>query len=56
MEISSKDKQKLKGLAHSIKPSVIIGKEGASKMSILLNKELEIISPPKDKDSMPAPR
>lgn len=46
MKISSKDKQKLKGLAHSIKPSVIIGKEGASKStinsinSILENKEL----------------
>ena len=46
MEISSKDKQKLKGLAHSIKPSVIIGKEGASKSifnsinNILENKEL----------------
>ena len=34
MKISSKDKQKLKGLAHSIKPSVIIGKEGASKSTI----------------------
>ena len=46
MKISSKDKQKLKGLAHSIKPSVIIGKEGASKSTInsinnvLENKEL----------------
>ena len=46
MKISSKDKQKLKGLAHSIKPSVIIGKEGASKNTInsinniLENKEL----------------
>ena len=42
MEISSKDKQKLKGLAHSIKPSVIIGKEGASKSTInLINNILE---------------
>lgn len=46
MNISSKDKQKLKGLAHSIKPSVIIGKEGATKSTIntinniLENKEL----------------
>ena len=46
MKISSKDKQKLKGFAHSIKPSVIIGKEGASKSTInsinnvLENKEL----------------
>ena len=46
MKISSKDKQKLKGLAHSIKPSVIIGKEGVSKSTInsinniLENKEL----------------
>ena len=46
MKISSKNKQKLKGLAHSIKPSVIIGKEGVSKSTInsinniLENKEL----------------
>ena len=46
MKITSKEKQKLKGLAHSIKPSVIIGKEGASKSTInsinnvLENKEL----------------
>ena len=46
MKISSKDKQKLKRLAHSIKPSIIIGKEGASKSTInsinnvLENKEL----------------
>ena len=30
MTISSKDKQKLKALAHSIQPSVIIGKDGLS--------------------------
>ena len=30
MKISSKDKHKLKGLAHSIKPSILIGKEGPS--------------------------
>ena len=46
MKISSKDKLKLKGMAHSFKPSVIIGKEGASKSTInsinnvLENKEL----------------
>ena len=46
MEISTKEKQKLRSLAHSIKPSVIIGKEGASKSTInsinnvLENKEL----------------
>ena len=46
MKISSKDKQKLRSLAHSINPSVIIGKEGASKSTInsinnvLENKEL----------------
>tara|TARA_B100001029_G_C15031823_1_gene437493 strand:- start:165 stop:476 length:312 start_codon:yes stop_codon:yes gene_type:complete len=34
MEITSKEKQKLKGLAHSIKPSVIIGKEGVSRVII----------------------
>ena len=30
MKISSKNKQKLRGLAHSIKPSILIGKEGLS--------------------------
>ena len=30
MRISSKDKHKLRALAHSIKPSIIVGKEGAS--------------------------
>ena len=34
MKISSKNKQKLKGIAHSIKPSIIIGKEGLSKGTI----------------------
>ena len=34
MKISSKNKQKLRGLAHSIKPSIIIGKEGFSKGAI----------------------
>ena len=34
MIISSKNKQKLRGLAHSIKPSIIIGKEGVSKGTI----------------------
>jgi len=46
MKISSKNKQMLKGLAHSIKPSIIIGKEGLSKGTLnsinnaLENKEL----------------
>ena len=46
MKISSKKKQMLKGLAHSIKPSIIIGKEGLSKGTLnsitnaLENKEL----------------
>ena len=34
MKISSKNKQKLRGLAHSIKPSILIGKEGFSKGTI----------------------
>ncbi len=34
MKISPKNKQKLKGIAHSIKPSIIIGKEGLSKGTI----------------------
>lgn len=41
MKISSKDKQKLKGMAHSFKPSIIIGKEGASDRTI--NKINEIL-------------
>ena len=46
MNISSKNKQKLKGFSHSIKPSIIIGKEGVSKATIksinkiIKNKEL----------------
>ena len=46
MEISSKNKQKLKGLSHSIKPTIIIGKEGILKgtinsiINILEHKEL----------------
>lgn len=32
--LSSKDKHKLRALAHSMKPSVIIGKEGASESCI----------------------
>ena len=34
MEINSKVKRKLRSLAHSIKPSVIIGKDGLTKGSI----------------------
>ena len=34
MELSSKAKKKLRAAAHSIKPSIIIGKEGASRRSI----------------------
>ena len=34
MELSSKAKKKLRAAAHSIKPSIIIGKEGASSSSI----------------------
>ena len=30
MALSSKNKQKLKGLAHSLKPTIIIGKDGLS--------------------------
>ena len=42
MKISSKNKQKLRALAHSIKPSIIIGKEGLSKGTIdSINKMLE---------------
>ena len=42
MEISSKDKYKLRSLAHSLKPSVLIGKEGASINSInSINKALD---------------
>ncbi len=42
MKISSKDKQKLKGFAHSIKHSIIIGKEGLSQNSInSINKIIE---------------
>ena len=46
MKISSRNKQMLKGLAHSIKPSIIIGKEGLSEGTLnsinnaLENKEL----------------
>jgi RNA-binding protein len=61
MKISSKDKQKLKSLAHSIKPSVIIGKEGISKNTlnsinnVFENKELikiKFISFKDEKDSI----
>ncbi len=34
MNLSSKNKQQLKGIAHSFKPSLIIGKEGASEATI----------------------
>ena len=40
MEVSSKAKKKLRAAAHSIKPSIIIGKEGASSSTI---KSIDII-------------
>ena len=46
MKISSKERKKLKGHAHSIKPLIIIGKEGVSENTIntindmIENKEL----------------
>ena len=42
MELSSKAKKKLRAAAHSIKPSIIIGKEGASSSIDSIDKILDI--------------